>query len=165
MSETEKSEWLVGIEEEIAKQEQLIKKKDYKFFQVDRLLRVAERVDHLSADCRDCKSLKAEIEEVSVNVAGFINGKPSQRRQLEKAFDKIMKHLKLNHEIYPVYYFMSLHSFIGVAIGTSLGVLVGLVIPAWMILSSFTGFSIGVIIGYISGNRKDLKARVEKRLV
>jgi hypothetical protein len=161
----EKSEWFEKIESVIAEQEKLIRKKDYKFFQIDRLLRVAERVDLESDKCTACEALKPEIENISGKVASFVNGRPSERRELEKRFDALMKHLKQGHQIYPVYYFVSLYSFLGILFGSALGWLVGLIIPNLFIFCLLSGFAIGVVVGYIYGNRLDLRARVAKKLI
>ena len=88
------------------------------------------------------------------------------RRKLEKKDEMIKKHLKQVHQIVPVYYFVSLYSFLGMILGGVMGFFIFLIIPEVKIIYSISiPWVLGLIGGYFVGNKKDWKVRREHRLL
>ena len=159
------SEWLAQIQQTIETEKEKIHKRDLKFFQVDQLFRIAKRLDHFGKDCQECERSKTELESLSSSLSEYINGTSKQKRQLEKQTDTIKKHLKTEHQIYPVYYFVSYYSFLGLALGVVFGLLTGLLFSSYFYQSIVAEIIIGLGTGYFKGTKKDWEVRREKRLL
>ncbi len=160
-----KSEWLQSIELNLNQQKEKIHKRDQRFFQVDQLLRIAERLDKFSVNCQECKDQKPVLHEISSKLADTINSGPSEKREFERKTDPVKKHLKKRHQIFPVYFFVSLYSFLGIASGVVIALLFSLVRPDLLYHGLVTFIIIGLIVGYFYGNKLDWKVRRENRLL
>ena len=156
---------LTQIEQNFENEKEKIHKRDLKFFQIDQLLRIAERLDNNATTCKTCQGMTYDMEKISSSVANLINGSPNDKREFERKTDAMKKHLKEVHQIYPVYYFVSLFAFIGIAIGGAAGAVVGLILPSYFVPSVVVGVVLGLGIGYFRGTKKDWAVRREKRLL
>ncbi len=159
-------DWIKKIENQIEIEKTKIHKRDVKFYQTDQLIRIAKRLNDNEDSCKECKSLKSNIEDISTNLSAYINSIPTGRRELEKKQDEIVKHLKGQHQIYPVYYFVSLYTFLGMAAGTLLGLLISLFFSQDIFIYILIGgWFAGLAAGYFVGNKKDWQVRREHRLL
>ena len=148
--------WSNTIKHNIENQSENIFKRDYKFFKIDRLERIAERIDEYSGNCEVCQSFKPEVENISQNVAELINGSPNDRSQYEKRNEVIVKHLKERHGLVHRDYYASVYSLAGFAGGLVLfGGIAFLIDIRYFIFGLLTGFTIGIIIGRVMGRKKD----------
>ena len=158
--------WYDNICLELDKQAENIYKRDVNYFQVDRFKRMAKRISINENSCDICKNIKPELEDISKNLADYINSIPVGRRKLEKMDEQIKKHLKSSHKIYPVYYFVSFYSFIGMITGGFIGFILHFVFPDTRLLITITlPWLAGLIAGYFKGNKKDWQIRREERLL
>ena len=158
--------WTNTISQNIENEVLKLYKRDVKYYQVDRFKRMAERIEKFGESCQYCRDLKKDIEDISINLSTYIDDIPTGRRRLEKMDENIKKHLKVEHEIYPVYYNVSLYSFLGMTIGAAAGVPVHFIIPETrLIISIGIPWVIGLLIGYFIGNKKDWKIRRSYRLL
>lgn len=149
--------WSKKIKVEIDAQIDDIYKRDYKFYKIDRLERIAERIDEFSDDCSECNHLKSEVEDIVTNLSDSLqNGNTELRSEYEKRNEKIVKHLRSVHKLSYKEYYASVYSFIGIVSGTIvLGFIGWLILPQLLVFSLLTGFTIGIIAGRMIGKKKD----------
>ena len=148
--------WSKKLNNEIESQKNDIFKRDYKFFKIDRLERINERIDVFSDNCEECKNFKYELEDIVAKLPEYINGSPGKRAEYEKRNDKIVKHLKQKHDLVPEQYYSSLYSFVGFTAGALLlGGIAYLINPGTVKWGLLAGFTAGLIAGRIFGYRKD----------
>ncbi len=83
--------WSKKIKADIDVQIDNIYKKDYKFYKIDRLERMAERIDKFSDNCSECNDLKTEVEDIVNNLTESLQGSPKRRTEYEKRNEKIVK--------------------------------------------------------------------------
>ncbi len=148
--------WSKQLNDKIQDQKEAIFKRDYKFFKIDRLERINERIDIFSDNCEQCKNFKPELEDIVNKLPEYINGTPGMRAEYEKRNDKIVKHLKNVHGLVPEQYFSSIYSFIGFISGMILfGMIAYFINPAFLKWGILAGFTLGIITGRIIGTGKD----------
>ncbi len=159
------TEWINKITENINSEKEKLHRRDQRYFQVDQIIRIAERLNNNEDDCIECRKHKIVMEDISLNLANYITTSPAKKREFEKKTDAIKNHLKLAHNIFPVYYYVGYFSFVGLASGIIIGLLLGFAFPNYFYQSLVFFLSIGLIAGYYSGNSKDNKVRRDKRLL
>ena len=150
--------WSKTIKNKIDEQIDDIYKRDYKFYKIDRLERIAEHIDVFSHECEECEAFKTDIKDIAERLSEYLKGVPQLRSEYEKRNEKIVNHLQKKHKLAYKEYYASSYSFLGFAIGSAIfgGVM-------WFINSNFIvpavlmGFALGLIIGRILGKKKDKK--------
>lgn len=148
--------WSNIIKQNIEKQSDQIFKRDYKFYKIDRLEKIAERIDEYSDTCEICQSFKPEVENISEHTAELINGSPSERSQYEKRNGVLVKHLKDIHHLVHKEYYASVYSLAGFAGGSVIfGGIAFFIDIKYFIFGLLLGFTIGIIIGRVYGRKKD----------
>lgn len=148
--------WSNTVKKEIENQRDNIFKRDYKFFKIDRLERISERVDDFSGECEKCKELKIEIEDIVSGLSDSVNGSPGNRSRYEKRNERIVKHLKNEHKLIHRDYYSSVYSFAGLVFGLVLfGSVTFLINIEYFTFGLLTGFTVGIIVGRVIGRRKD----------
>lgn len=162
----EESVWFKKIENQIMVQNERLYKKDFKFYHVDTLIKLAKRVDSFSTDCATCKYLKPNIEEISENLYEYLKGDVISRKKYEKKLDEINDHIRKVHQIFPKQYNLSLYSFLGVAGGLIFGLLIAFLIDKNFVKQGLIlGFAFGLISGRIIGKIKDNGLKKEGRFL
>lgn len=157
--------WSKKIQLEIDNQIEDIHKRDYKFYKVDRLERIAERIDNFSDNCQECEKFKSEVEDISSNLAYFLSGETNLRAEYEKRNEKIVKHLQKKHNLAYKDFYSSSYSFIGLSIGIAVFILIFWFINSnFLIPASLFGFTIGLFVGRFTGKKKD-KYNEENNLI
>lgn len=159
------SEWVLKIKNNIEEQKGLLHKRDISFFQVDQLVRIAERLDTFGNECTTCRDYKKILESFSGSLSEYINSTPKMKREFEKQTDPIKKHLKIAHQIFPVYYFTSYYSFLGIVVGIAFGTFAGFLFNHYLNQIAILSICIGMGIGYFLGTKKDWKVRHGNRLL
>ncbi len=148
--------WSNQIIKDIESRKDYIYKKDYAFFKIDRLTRMAQRIDQFSDNCETCLHLKSEIESLAEIYPDAINGSANDKFNFEKRNEAIVKHLKYKHALVQKDYYMALFSFIGFFIGTLFfGLTAFLFAKEYLTFALLSGFTIGIITGRIYGKKKD----------
>lgn len=148
--------WSQGIKRTINKQKENIYKRDFKFFKIDRLEKIAERIDEYSDNCEECENLKKEVEHISNKLSEYINGSLQERSEYEKRSEIIVKHLKDKHGLISPGYYSAVYSLAGFSAGISVFTGIAYLInPVFWKFGLLIGFTLGIIAGRIYGNKKD----------
>ncbi len=156
-----RSAWVISIERKIDEQVENLYKRDVKFFHVDTMLKIADKVDRFSETDSNCQIHKETIEELVENLPEYLNNSISKRREYEQKLTKIQDYLTKEHGIRLPRYFLSLYSLIGTALGVFLGVGVMYFINTNSLqFGAFGGFIIGLIVGRVMGNQKEKELEV-----
>ncbi len=154
----QESLWYKKLEKTAIEQNDLLYKNDFKFFQVDTFLKMAQKIDYFAGECDFCKESKEVSEELAENLFDYLKGDLKSRKAFEKKINAMHDHLRKKHRVYPPSYFISLYSLLGVILGLLGGALIAyLTIPGFMQQSLLFGFVIGLIAGRILGKIKDKK--------
>lgn len=148
--------WSKKIQNEIDAQVDDIYKRDYKFYKIDRLERMAVRIDDFSDTCAECEALKSEVEDITSKLTEYLKGVVQMRSEYEKRNEKIVTHLKKAHKLSYKEYYVSSYSFIGFVIGSVVsGSIMWFINPNFVVPTMLMGFAVGLIIGRILGKIKD----------
>jgi len=148
--------WSKTIKNKIDEQIDDIYKRDYKFYKIDRLERIAEHIDDFSHECNECEALKTEVNDIAEKLSEYLKGIPQLRSEYEKRNETIIKHLQKKHKLAYKEYYASSYSFLGFITGSSIfGGIMWFINPNFIIPTLLMGFAIGLIIGRILGKRKD----------
>jgi len=159
-----KTEWFEMIERNIESQKSLIYKKDIKFYQIDKLLKFASKVENFSKKCKECNQMKSEIEYISSNIENLLTKSMKSKKEYESRFDNIANHLKNEHKIYSSTYFSSLYSMYGTVAGLTMGFLFGYLFFKENLYAAVLIFwAIGIIVGRFFGIREDKLIKRENR--
>ncbi len=154
----QESVWYQKLEKTAIEQNDLLYKNDFKFYQVDSLLKIAQKVERFSDDCAFCKTSMQTTEDLVENLFEYLKGDLKLRKAFEQKVNTMLDHLRKKHKIYPPSYFISLYSLLGIIIGLALtAVIAQLTIPGFMKQSLLFGFVIGLVTGRILGKIKDKK--------
>jgi len=158
--------WLDSINTNIDNQiDDHISVKDYRFYQIEKLKRIAALLDK-DKNCLNCKHGKIELEKIVNELDRLINKSGVNRSEYEKRVEKLIKHLKDDHQIYQAHHFTYTYS----GIYTLIGVVFGLLL-SYSIFNTFNPriffmcAGVGMVAGNILGNKKDKhQARTGKQL-
>ena len=167
MQESPAPDWYETIEQNVQKElDKGIKNGDYKFYNVDRLLRAAKYMHEHQPNCHTCKLLRKDIEDISGNLAYYLNTSPKSRKAYEQASNKIITHLKQAHGIITKTYLTALYSFYGLLAGAALG------LSSWLFYSgepvriaTLVASALGLVLGRSLGARKEARMDTEKKIL
>ncbi len=152
-----KQEFLSKIKNHIAEQEKNISPKDYRFYLVDRFIKLTSHIDKNSENCVECNGFKKEIEEVSANLADYINRSKTNKIKYETLNDKLLYHLNKVHGLKQKRYYTSLYSVFGIAAGALTGIITSFFvygsISKIILLFLLIGFLTGNYLGYIKDKK------------
>ncbi len=156
--------WIVRIHNNLKINGESVNSKDYVFFNVEMIEKAARHTVKFIKSCQTCQQNKDELLALSEQFPQMLDT-ISGRRQFTNRLDKVLKHLRKEHGIYPKGYFTGLYTMVGVLTGFA----VSLIVTSLKILSFFSSMLIflglGTIIGWIWGLSKDGKiARSQKQL-
>jgi hypothetical protein len=156
--------WIVRIHNNLRLNKEKIHPKDYTFFNVEQIRAAANHTVKYLKTCEQCQENKDELVALSEEFPELLQT-ISGRREFSNRLDKILKHLRKTHGIYPRGYFTGIYTVIGVVTGGLIGWLTAKV--GWLSLYAampvFLG--IGLTIGWIFGQIRDKKVeRQGKRL-
>ncbi len=156
--------WIVRIHNNLKINGESVNSKDYVFFNVEMIEKAARHTVKFIKSCQTCQQNKDELLALSEQFPQMLDT-ISGRRQFTNRLDKVLKHLRKEHGIYPKGYFTGLYTMVGVLAGFA----VSLIVTGLKILSFFSSMLIflglGTIIGWVWGLIKDGKiARSQKQL-
>ena len=160
--------WLDNINTNIDNQiDNHISVKDYRFYQIEKLKRIAALLDKdKNINCLDCKHGKIELEKIVDELDRLINKSGVNRREYEKRVEKLIKHLKDEHQIYQAHHFTYTYSGIYTLVGVVFGLLLSYgIFYAFNPRIFFMCAGVGMVAGNVLGSKKDKhQARTGKQL-
>lgn len=142
-----------------------IKQRDLRFFRVEEFKRNITRVDIFSKSCPVCKREKLNIAEIAQKIDEAIHVPGKSRREYDRIIGRVSSHMQKEHGFFPPFYFTYLFSFFGMVAGLLLGYLLMKLFPVWDWIMLTTGFVAGLLSGYVYGNKKDNRIRIQKKLM
>ncbi|MFH2144148.1 MAG: hypothetical protein ABIJ97_17105 [Bacteroidota bacterium] len=150
------------IVEKIEEQRINISDRDLRFYQFDKIVRISKFLEKYK-DCDQCKHFIDIISDFVNNMSENLKDR-KQRIYLDKIIEKTIRHLRIDHGYYLEKYFNYHYSVFGMFIGLSVGVVFSFIdigyAKAPLIISCLI---IGLIIGRIIGNYKDIKVKKADR--
>lgn len=148
--------WVDKISKEIDEQIDLyISVRDYRFYQIEKLKRIAMHLNK-QENCLDCKYAQKELENIVHSLDRLINKSGVNRSEYEKRIEKLIKHLKDQHNIFQASHFTYTYSAIFTLVGAGFGLLFSYGMfytfnPSVFFMSA----GVGMFVGNVLGSRKD----------
>ena len=143
----------------ISENKMYIDKKQTKYYRLDFVERIANRLGSLYFDCQECADFICSLESHIDNIGTNAN-KPTYR-EYHKYLNKVVSHLTSSHSLVDNNYYMSVFMPIGMMLGMALES-----------LSSYNGWSnmgvstsLWLCIGVALGVSQDAKAKKEGRVI
>jgi len=158
------SDWYHKYEENVFNLLKDEKNRDLRFFRIEEMLRMAKRADKFAFSCTKCQSFKNRLNEEHKSLKKAVQYPGKERKELDLLQTEMSAHMKKIHGFYPPYYFSYLYSTIGIIIFMAIAFLFYLFLPTlslWNILA--VAFATGVIIGQITGHKRDNKIKREEK--
>lgn len=148
--------WLNKISKKVDQQAlEFISVRDYRFYQIEKIKRIAALLDKQTS-CLDCKYAKEELEAIVDDLDRLINKSGVNRSEYEKKVEKLLKHLKEEHQVYQQHHFTYTYSGVYMLAGVVFGLLLSYGMfydfnPTIFFLCS----GISLIVGNFLGSKKD----------
>ena len=155
------SQWYNRIDSEISQYTISSGNREVKKYKLDRLLRVARRVDDFSQTCDECRTYQKEIEGL-VQELDMLFQRPDrqQHRKYTKTVFNITEHLKKIHKLVDKGHYIGIGISIGMALGAGIGAALGAAFD-----NPGVGTGVGLALGAAAGVYLDRKAREESRVI
>ncbi len=161
---TETDNWYSQIKATTEAQE--MSPKDYRFYNIKRLLKFAKRTEELQNGCLDCKRNKTEVEYLANNLENYFTKHSLNKRDFEKRFEKIFSHLKTKHNFVSETYYASIYTLWGMVIGFVLSGGLSILIFSEINKKFFLfGLAIFLIAGRIYGSIKDKNVKQDDKSI
>jgi len=160
------SDWYKQYEKNVFNLLKNEKDRDIHFFRIEEMLRMAERTDRYALSCSKCLSFRNLLNEEQKSLKKAVQYPGKERKELDKLQIEMSAHMKKIHGFYPPSYFSYLYSTIGIILFIAFALIFYLFFPSfslWNILS--VAFAAGVIIGQITGHKKDNKIKTEGKVL
>ncbi|MFH2095730.1 MAG: hypothetical protein ABIJ16_08500 [Bacteroidota bacterium] len=151
--------WTKDVSERVNELKEQLTLREFNFYQLNKLIIIAEVLDRELAGCSICNELMSSLMK-------FVNELPdsTQNRELRITYEtdteKLVKHLRKEHGFYLQKFYNYTWSFYGMLVGVICGVMLAFsgitVSKASMILTCWFG---GLVIGRIAGGWKDRKLK------
>jgi hypothetical protein len=138
---------------------------DLRFFRVEEFKRNVERAGNFSGKCPVCTKEQVNIREVTGKIDQAIAHPGKDRRDYDRLIGRLATHMQKEHGYYSPNYFTYRYSFYGMIAGAVVGYLLMMLLSKYNWAYFSGGFSVGLLIGYVYGGRKDRKIRQKKMLM
>lgn len=155
-SMSEASEWHRGIEANVESLRTRLGASDAREYQMDKLLKIARRVDEFSAACAQCHSFKPEIQGLVAELAATPAILKSQKRSYLGRLGRMVDHLHKTHHLISEGQNLAIWLSIGTALGMALG---------GAFQNTFVGIPVGAGVGTAIGAALDGRARRDGRVI
>lgn len=155
------SQWYNRIASEISGYQLTLGQKGARKYQLDKLLRIARRVDAFSGICAECQAYQQRITGLVQELSLALQTQDSKGfKKYNKAILEMTEHLKKVHRLVDKGHYMGMGIGIGLAIGGGIGAALGA-----MADNPGIGTSIGIAIGAAVGAYLDKRARDEGKVI
>jgi|SRR5690554_196614 len=138
---------------------------DLRFFRVEEFKRNIERVGDYSGKCPVCNKEQINIRDITGKIDVAIESPGKTRRDYDRLMNRLATHMHKVHGYYTPNHFTYRYSSYGMLIGTGIGFMLMMLLSKNNMAFISAGFSLGLLIGYLYGGRKDKKIRQQKMLM
>ena len=138
---------------------------DLRFFRVDEFKRNVERVGEYAGKCPVCTREQINIRNITGKIDEAIGAPGKSRREYDKLISRLAAHMQNEHGFFTPNHYTYRYSFYGIVVGAAAGFLAMMLFTENNMAFLSTGFSLGLLIGYIYGGGKDRKIREKKKLM
>lgn len=154
--------WYRKLEQAIDDRRDDLTDKQWKRFQVEHLLRVANRVREMSDACETCKSYQHTLTRLEEEFAELPDSKAQRQYQAEQ-LREMGKHFVKAHNLAPPSFFLRKWLRLGLLVGVMGG------FAAMLVTGNFLIFSIGILavggLGALYGLTEDQRFEREHRRI
>ena len=159
-----KDSWIVQLHNNLLAGKEKVNPRDITFFNIDMIEQAARHTVLHMKDCGQCQANKEELLALSREFPEML-ATISGRRDFTNRLDRVLKHLRQVHGVYPKGYFTGVYTILGVTIGGLVGWLIARLDLLSMYAAMITFLGIGLIVGWVWGQVKDRQiAKNGKRL-
>lgn len=131
-------------------------KKDYTFYNLDFIQRLAKASEKEGCRCKRCQDNMERLAVLSDTFPELIEMGSSGKQTLENGMDGIFSHLKDEHGYVRAGWYKPLYGVWGMAAGIAIGTLLALAVPDENARVAFLSAAIALLLaGYWLGARKD----------
>ncbi len=160
------AEWYTNYKETLEKSKHEISKADFRFYNISRLLLIAQKTLENRKQCKQCDSHLILLESHAQNLKQYIQTTNKKRKDFDIQLNRIIKHLRKEHGITFAFYYTSLFTFLGLLTGIVTGTIVLLTLSTALKEIFFLIFVVsGLAIGRIFGYFKDKKAHKNNKQI
>ena len=132
-------------------------------FQV--LPRLGKLLEEKSEACSNCRLYWQKMQQSTENLDQFFNDGNTYSKDFDDLVEKIMIHLKSQHNIKPKGLVLSLCSVVGMIVGVAIGISVSYFVTIFPLKAGLTiGWMVGTLTGWIVGKLKEERLRKENRI-
>jgi len=140
-----------------------IREQEIRFLRIEEFNRVIQKTYQYSEKCQECKKFREEIETIVPDIRKVLLHPGKKRKKYDDLLDRLAKHLRNEHGIFPPLYFAYTYTAIGMGIGFIAGMIAETL--RWLVLNRISwelwvgAIIIGLLIGHIKGMNKDTNIR------
>jgi hypothetical protein len=155
------SQWYNRIASDISGYQITLGKQGSRRYQLDKLLRIAKRVDDFSGICAECQGYQQEITRM-VQELSLIVQMPEKEvtKKHQRSISGFIEHLKKVHRLVDKGHYTGMGVGIGLAVGGGIGAALGAVAD-----NPGIGTGIGIALGMAVGAFLDRKAKAEDKVI
>lgn len=141
------------------------REKDLMFFWVDEFKRNINRIDDFSGSCSFCQKNKIDVTEQVETISEAIEVPGKSRREYDSLISRLARHMQKEHGFYAPFHFSYLYAFVGILTGSITGFILYKLFPVDGEILFLICLATGIIVAYITGNRKDSQIRTAKKIM
>jgi len=141
-------------------------KKDYGFFNLGFVLKLAKATNVEACQCKRCQANMERLAQYSETYPDLIAMGEGGKAELENGMEEIFGHLKSEHGYSKAGWYKSLYGMYGLAIGIVAGTLAALLASdGYGRMAFMSAAFVPLLAGYIWGSRKDFNAEKDKKII
>lgn len=152
----------VKITDRISAQRNDISDRDFRFYQLDKIIRISQFLEK-DRDCKDCRLYLENIFEFIDNLPDNLSDR-KKRMMFDGTIEKTLRHLRKIHGFYLEKYFNYNYTVLGMFAGLATGIFISYIITEYSKAPIIiAGWLTGLIAGRITGNILDKRIKKESR--
>jgi hypothetical protein len=137
--------------------------KQLRAYQIDLMLRIAQRVKEASDACETCRNFQRALSRLEEEFSELPDSK-AQRHYQKQQLRLMAEHFVKAHRLAPAQYYIHLYANYGFIVGLLLGIIVGLLMlnnGLYLPLGAVAGLILGVALG----SSVDARVKREQRML
>ncbi len=134
-------------------------------FHVDVFKRNISRVEKFSESCSFCDKQRIEIEDMVGKIDEAFEVPGNSRREYDRLAGRLTKHMRKEHGLFKTNWFVRLYTLFGLIAGFLVGFLLSFFLPEFKTTMYVFALSFFIVAGILRGRQKDLKVKLENKLM